>query len=585
MMSRLLIKGMVLAALALAWVSCAPERPAVRGVTFSPGHVVVELSRSMEIRSVAVLEDNGICVARSTFSKGYDKDRIRVDFKWVERHGYRILLSTEKGEIETRAVSPKRPRDTLFGLQFPFGMQSNHTVVPGNTEISGSLQLKNDAPRLRHFDVRISFSEGFRAVDAQDRRYGRTESGTIEFRDRVALANQYDSRIIGIRVRSPETPASGEVSLRVSEKGRILFEQTIRIRVVSPDILFRNIHVADVEFPTDDRGARDQRMMRDVLQLAPMGRLLGLVTGKEQDDADHTMIPYGFYTLTLENQMPEDVAVIVRGWVEDRAGGGSLEAFRPHFHVNAAGEIFSSVMVPGRSVQGVVMPIYVEPASVLPGTYRLCVSLTQFGTDTPFSRGVHAFQVAKQPVVPMAVTMAGALLAAGFVSLVIIFFKRIYGKFKVRWIILAALYGAVGFVGINIPGLFLADLCHALLGPFSFLATGLFFGVIQYMLWGSLITLVPKKGMMTLVMTVRLLLGGVMLGNISAVSLMAVFVHASLTELFLWLAGCTRGKEGATMNPFALAAAFVVSDVMSTCFNFESAIFLYRLYYATWYIS
>lgn len=553
---------------------------------FSPGFVTIELNRSAEIRSAEVTAADGVQMARAVFSKGYRNERVKIDFNWAEQSRYQIRLATGTGDIEYAVTSPELPRDELFIFHFPFGMKSQSTVVPADSEITGSLQLKNDSSLPRRFEVHLSFSAGFRIADPQDTRYSKTESGIVEFRDWVELPNRYDSKIVGITVLSPESMEHnpGDVTLRILEGRRIVFRQTVRIRMLDPESLSRHIHATEIDFPTDEKGEHDERLIRDMLHLTPIPLLLALVTGQENDAEDHRMIPFSFFTVSLKSTLEEDVALILRTWVEDSNTGEKLEAFRPHFHVNAAGEIFSSVIVPGGSTEAVILPIYVEPVSVLAGTYRLRYTLTQFGTKAAFCSYTHDFQVARQPLGPMLVTTAGALLTVMFLPAFLIFFKRIYGGYKVRWIILSALYGAVGFVVVNIPGTLFADLFRALLEPFSFLATGFFYGVVQYALWGSLIVLVPRKGMMTLVMAVRLLLSGVMLGNISAVSLIWMAVHAFLAEAFLWLTGCTRGSKGTDLKPAALLLAFTLSELISTFFSFESAIFLYRLYYATWYI-
>jgi hypothetical protein len=585
-MSKRFTTGLVVIGLALTFFSCSRKVPEVRRTVFTPGLVTIELDRPAEIHAAEVTTGDGRRVARAVFSKGYRHQSVRIDFSWTEKSRYRIRLATSAGEIKCAVVSPALARDELFVLHFPFGMKSRSTVVPADTEITGSLQLRKDASWPRRFEVHLSFSEGFRIVDGNDGRYRLTESGTVEFWDRMELSNRYDSRIIGIRVMSPNASvaSSGKVILRILKAQQVVFQQVVRIRVLDPESLSHHIQATGIDFPTDAKGDRDERLIRDILHLTPLPMLLALFTGQKNDDVDHRMIPFSFYTATLRNTLREDVALIMRSWVEDPHTGEKLEAFRPHFHVNAAGEIFSSVIVAGGSTQRVIAPIYVEPVSVLPGTYRLRYTLTQFGTSTPFSSYTHDFQVVRQPLGPLVVTTAGALLTVILIPAFLIFFKRIYGGYKVRWIILAALYGAVGFVVVNIPGTFLAGLFRALLEPFSFLATGFFYGVVQYALWGSLIVLVPRKGMMTLVMAVRFLLSGVMLGNISAVSLIWLSVHAFLAEAFLWMTGCTRGNEGAGMNPAALLLAFTLSEAISTFFSFESAIFLYRLYYANWYI-
>ncbi|WP_449245027.1 hypothetical protein [Desulfobacca acetoxidans] len=577
---------MVVICLALSFFSCSRKIPEIERTVFAPGVVAIELDRPVALYSVEVMSGERARVARALFSKGYWNKSVRIDFNWTEKCRYRIRLVTGAGNIECAVVSPELPREELFIFHFPFGMKSQRTVVPADTEITGSLQVKNDAFTPRRFEVQVSFSEGFRMVDCSDMRYRTTASGTVEFRDCMELSNHYDSRIISIRVMSPNPSVvnSGVVTLRILEAQRVVFQQAVRVRVLAPEFLSHGIQATGIDFPTDDKGDRDERLIRDVLNLTPIPLLLALFTGQENDDVDHRMVPFSFYNVTLENTLREDVALILRAWVEDPNTGEKLEAFRPHFHVVAAGEIFSSVIVSSGSTQKVIVPIYVEPFLVLPGTYRLRYTLTQFGTCVPFSSYTHDFQVAQPPIGPIVVTTAGAFLTVIFLPTFLVFFKRIYGGYKVRWIILAALYGAVGFVVVSIPGMFFADLFRALLEPFSFLATGFFYGVVQYTLWGSLIVLVPRKGMMTLVMAVRLLLSGVMLGNISAVSLIGMSVHAFLTEVFLWITGCTRGGEGTGINAAALLLAFVLSDVISTFFSFKSAIFLYRLYYADWYI-
>lgn len=572
--------------LALVVCSCSGALPGVERTVFSAGFVSIELDRCTGIRSAELTSMEGARVARVVFSGGYRGRTVKIDCNWTETSSYRIRLTTDAGRIEYTAVAPQSARDGICSFQFPFGLKSHGTIVPADTEITGSLQLKNDSSPQRRYAVRVSFPQGFRIADSKDDRYRETETGTVEFRDMVELSNRYDSKIIGISVMSPGryTVDPGEVTVRVEEADTIIFRDAVSVRVIAPETLSGHIRTVGINFPTDAKGYQDERLIPDILHLAPLPRLLALITGRENDDTDHRMIPFGFYTIRLQNMLEEDSALIVRSWVEEPNTGESVEAFRPHFHVNAAGEIFTFAMIPGRGAQTAIVPIYVEPSLVLPGSYRLCYSLTQFGTSTPFSTNAHNFEVARQPVGPMVVTTAGTLLSMLFFPAFFIFFVRIYGEYKVRWIVLAALYGAVGFVVVNIPGTFFADLFRALLEPFNFLATGFFYGVVQYTLWGSLIVLVPRKGIMALVMTVRLLLTGVMLGHISAVALIWMATHALLAEAMLWLTGCTRKDNGTGVALVSLVPAFVVSEVISTFFNFESAIFFFRLYYADWYI-
>lgn len=154
-----------------------------------------------------------------------------------------------------------------------------------------------------------------------------------------------------------------------------------------------------------------------------------------------------------------------------------------------------------------------------------------------------------------------------------------------------ALFGTCAFAVVSVPSTLLNDFFHILLGPFGFLITGMFSGVVLYMLTGALITLMPVQGVPSLMAAIRYLLGLLAFGHMSPVMFLVYGVNAFLLELALALTGITsRRIAPAERSPFSLrkmlvlALACAVADTAATYVGLQGTAVLYRMYYADWYI-
>ena len=577
----------MLACLLVAAASCSKKQAGIESARFSPGSVTVELSEEAPISRVEVLDEKGARAARAVFSKGYRDRRITINFDWKEKHEYLVRIRTANdAELTYKAMSPAHEKKSFYAFQFPFGMDTRRVAVPVDTEITGSISVANTKDEPRTLTVAVTFPEGFATTENSDADMCGEKSGRVQCRMRVSLANKYDSKLIPVIVKSPAREAADyeNIEMQVIEHGVPLHTEIIQIRAVKPEALAEKIFVDSVALPTNDKGEPDERLTRDALHLSTVTRLRAMLTGEKYQEANFKQVPFSFFRVAVKNTLDEDAIILVKAWIVDTKTGEKVEAFTPDPHVNPLGEVFTTTVLKSGAARGVTLPIYVEPVSVLEGDYKLVLSLTQMGAEKPFSVRGHNFTVTRQAVLPFVITLAGAVLAGIFLVVLFIRFRRIMSGFKVKWIVLISLYGSVGFVIVNVPGTLFMDVFRALLGPFSFLASGLFFGVVQYVLWTSLIMLVPRAGTMSLVMAVRMLLSWVLLGNISLVSVLWMAVHALTAEAALWLLGATRGSAQNTVRPTGLFIAFAVSEAVATFFNLESVIFLYRLYYADWYI-
>jgi hypothetical protein len=167
--------------------------------------------------------------------------------------------------------------------------------------------------------------------------------------------------------------------------------------------------------------------------------------------------------------------------------------------------------------------------------------------------------------------------------------RRLLAGMKTRWLVTIALFGTTSFAMVNVPATFLNDVFHIILGPFGGLVTGLFHGVFLYMLIVSLVILLPYPGAVALMTVVRMLLSMLAFGNVSPVSVLFYGVQAISLELMLYVAGITRGGKAMLINLgwkqlLTIVMICGVADALSTYINLQALSFLYRLFYADWYI-
>lgn len=162
---------------------------------------------------------------------------------------------------------------------------------------------------------------------------------------------------------------------------------------------------------------------------------------------------------------------------------------------------------------------------------------------------------------------------------------------KTRWLVTIALFGAAAFAVVNVPSTLLNDFFHILLGPFGFLITGLFSSIFLYMMVVALVILIPQPGVVALMTVVRMLLGMLAFGQISPIGLLSYGLHALLLELLIYGSGMYGWLQQREDNPIPwdkialLAVSCAVADTIAAYVSLQAMAFLYRMYYAAWYIA
>ena len=185
----------------------------------------------------------------------------------------------------------------------------------------------------------------------------------------------------------------------------------------------------------------------------------------------------------------------------------------------------------------------------------------------------------------------GVAMLLAFLVLISRKMPQVLAGMKTRRLITIALFGTCAFAVVNVPSTLLNDFLHIFLGPFSFLISGLFSGIMLYMLTGALVTLIPLHGVVSLMAAVRLLLGMLAFGHMSPLVFLSYGVNAFLLELALAGFGFTtasskpdRPVQFSWRRMAVLALACALADTTATFITMQGMAVLYRLFFADWYI-
>ncbi len=360
--------------------------------------------------------------------------------------------------------------------------------------------------------------------------------------------------------------------------------------------------IGRVVLPVDRFGNRDERLDANTLILRDktLDYYKNVLRGKgAYSDVAEAVHPLAHMNVELVNPAGEEKLLLVTSRLFDRNGRAVAGLFTPAASIDdrEIGGFAGSkdgtaalVALSGEARQTVRLPIYVDENLLSGGQYVFGVSVREGGREVAKTE-LPVTVIARDSKAATVTLAAGGLVACGLAAAAR-WRRLILGGLKTRWLITITLFGAASFAAVNVPATLLNDVLHALLGPLAFLVTGMFHGVILYMLLAALVVLIPRPGVITLLLTVRLLLGLLAFGHASPVALLLYGCQAILLEAALYLAGITvpwgRDKEDAARTGrrgrLLCALACGLADGVCTYLNIHSLAFLYRFFYAEWYI-
>ena len=353
-----------------------------------------------------------------------------------------------------------------------------------------------------------------------------------------------------------------------------------------------SVTVERVIFPANARGNPDpgrepgrvklpSPALEELLRVSPLGVRARAVES-----------PWGHQAIHVSNRSETGLNTLVRATVVD-AAGQPVPAFRSRVrrYDSADGAISVLLRVPPMSEAVATVPLFVEATS-LPGgasEWTRRIELIPLGSEAPLLVDES----------PLYVSRASSWAAGGFVAVLlsmllglILLVLRIgpwLRQAATSDLVVMALFAGLMFLfsaATHVVGLTVTSV----LGPFAILVTGLIDDVFRYALLATLVTLLPRPGVVTLTLLVHVVMRTLALGGFHPALPLVLGSTVLWLEACLWLAGITRGdgswrdeSEGRRWRRLALG--FVPPAVINGAVGLITAAVLYRLYYADWYVA
>jgi len=416
-----------------------------------------------------------------------------------------------------------------------------------------------------------------------------------------------DPSVVTVRIGD----ASHEVATTVGDERRVLFVDvpvdgpsgvvvaspagtrtaTVHPTVITREAARRDLALGDIVFPADALGyAEAARPAGRVTLPAGWWRSLLRATGVGY----RTRNPYGpwaFQGIPLVNHGDAAINVVVEARVVD-SEGLPADPFRPknRDREGETGLVAGLVRVPAGGSTLARLPFFVDAGELPEGstTWTREISVTPLGSSEPLWTRTEPLQV-KQGSSWISLAFGFSLLSGLLGALLVASqLRRRLRALRTRDLVTIAVFATLGFLVSGISAVVSAA-TSAVLGPFSIFLTNLLDDVLRYALLATLVTLLPRPGVVALSVLLTWVMRGIALGSFSPIDVVYVGSKVLWVESALWIAGITRVPDwvdgSAVARWLRLGVAFGTSSVLTALTGLVVAMVLYRLFYADWYVA
>ena len=487
----------------------------------------------------------------------------------------------------------------IFQCEFPYYLgTTKEFVVPGET-VQAMVVVENHGSNEQNVPVELELPACFAPIGKyEDWKVVSLADQTI-FSNLVHLSGGYSQWFDLLRFQVLPDVMPGRYPVRITVNGIV---QEFAVKIAPRSDTEQTLSIAGVILPLDKDGRRDERLNDNTLVLRDrqLDYYKNVLQGKGAANLEieaihpvsHMAIDFinpggqqKLLTITaqlLDQATHQPVAgLFTPGTTGEDQDAGAIEGYKEYLQAFTA--------LTGDAGQRILLPVYADEQLVTGGKYLLQV-IADDGLTQPMVITV-PLTIVKRNWQAMAVTC----LAAATVLIALLwglrYLRNLLSALKTRWLVTVALFGAAVFAVVNVPSTLLNDFFHVLLGPFGFLVTGLFSSVFLYMLEISLVVLIPRPGIISLMTFIRMLLGMLVFGNISPVGVLSYGVHAFMLEILFYVFGIygffskETNRTGLAVRQMAIAAVVCgLADSIAIYVGIQSMAFLYRMYYADWYI-
>ncbi len=484
---------------------------------------------------------------------------------------------------------------------FPYSLTEGNSakVTAGSTQLFYIALLHATRPEVMA-QVDSELPEGYRA--AAGSAWKVSDDGR-HLERRWVLPAEYGQIFDSFSVESDETVSEETNPVHITVAGEGWTEEkTISFSVQKPGVaadqkapLTRQIgwYIQGITVPVDRDGKKDDRQAHNTLYVrdVTLENIRNRLTGEGGTDWNAVRAEPVTYVLVELRNPKKDIRSLhfkaelidketgqpVKGLVTASASGGASgwSGDGDSMATEAA------ISLDGKTVQGVVIPLYADPYAMEEGEYNLRTTIwddsTSKTSETPMT-------VVKKRNLGITAVSFAVLCAAG-VLLALPKLRKCMLAIGAGGDIAVALFASLAFGGIVVPVTLLGDFFHVILGPFAGLVTGLLSGVLQYMLLMALLVLFRKPGTLSLFFLIKWLLAGMLFGRFTPVAVLNYAVYIGILETVLYLSGFYRKQVISVTYAVFISLLMGISDMAITFFNLQQLMFFYRLYYADWFIG
>lgn len=605
--------------------------PVAWAATFFPLGAKVEFDAAIResVQKVVAFDSEGNLVAQLDLG-GYSRSTESLYFRWEKGEIYQFRVRYNNGESATQSVqAPQTDPRGAIEIAIPYGtIEATNTTDPSvgtalnvapdvsaqkaslvlqGIEMTATVLIRNGLEAPVNFDVVFQVPASFRVLP---------NDPVWDNEGVVVNSDASEGAILSYRSSGKFTVESevwySQLTLKIPDEvlpndtqshGYVLFKNalgdkwersvTTPLRSTSLDEIAGQLRIDDIMMPTDLSGLADPRQRPDAISSPrPLLGGLGKWFGAKAVPTDEFQ-PIAYQTVHIHNGGREMVHAIVTSMNRDTKSGNPVPFLSPPDAVNAGTDrSLAFVSLAGESTTPVPLPIYLNPLSqqhqdfIGEGQYERAIEVKIWGSDATALRATRPLLIVTPNLHALLVTSLVTVVTGLGIGLLLCFHSQLFTRFSTKQLILISLFGTTIFIAVNVPSTLLTNLISALLGPISSLVTGLINEMLYYALLTTLLMLIPKFGVITLVTAVRLLLGGVTLGLLTPTILLHAVTAVLLLEVGFQIARKITLDSGAIggASLLTLALIFGLCDALTVYIDFQLSMTLYRLFYADWYI-
>ena len=595
----------VMAILVLGLSGCSRKAPqaelAWRVSFFAMGaKIEFDADHREKIQRIRVFEMAGGLAAQLDLN-GYAQRTESLYFQWKKAKAYRFEVTSGDGN-EVQSKTAKAPQvDTRADIEIamPYGavtvdsanrsVEAMKSLVLQGSEMTATVLVRNGLEAPVAFEIAVYIPKSLH-VQRLAPIWTSGADSVYRASGRLTVASEvwYSQLSMQIPAQSldPAARIVGKASFENAAGERWERTATIPLRSATVAEIAAQVSVAAVVMPTGANGVADPRQRPNTITffrpaLGDLGRWLGV-----QAPYVNEFDPAAYQTVHLHNRSEETVHVLVSSLNRDVKRRTPVMFLAPPDAINAGtNRSLALVSLAPETTTTVPLPIYFNPFAPNidqqnfsgAGRYERAIEVKVWGSDATVIHATYPLRIETPNLHATLVTSVVFLATLAGLILLLRYHQRLFRRFSTKHLILISLFGTTIFIAVTIPSTLFGNLASALLGPIAFLVTGLINGLLYYAVLTSLLMLIPRFGVITLVSAIRLLLGSVMLGLFTPVALLYTGAGVLLLEGGFQLSG--RGVN----LPF-MALVFGVCEALAVYVDFQLTITLYRLFYADWYI-